>query len=53
MKDKQLLLWKYNKVTGYWEVMREVTLSTKDEWLSIYQADEPNELFKVSKTKPK
>ena len=53
MKAKQLMLWKYNKVAGYWQVMRDVQPSTKAEQLALYQKDEPNEVFKVSKIKPK
>jgi hypothetical protein len=46
-------LWKYNKITGYWVAIRSVTNETKEQWLSVFRADEPNELFKVSKNKPK
>jgi hypothetical protein len=53
MRAKKLMLWKYNKVAGYWEVVDYVQPSTKDEQLALYQKDEPNEVFKVSKIKPK
>ena len=53
MKSKPMMLWKYNKDTGYWQVMRDVLPSTASEWLSIYQNDQPSEVFKVSKIKPK
>ena len=53
MKAKQLMLWKYNKVNGHWQAIDYVQPSTKDEQLALYQKDEPNEVFKVSKIKPK
>ena len=46
-------LWKYNKITGYWIYIRSVTEETREQWLSIFQKDEPNEIFKLSKSKPK
>lgn len=49
----KLYLWKYNKVTGYWNIAREVNKETKDEWLSIFSQDEPDEKFAVSARKPK
>lgn len=46
-------LWKYNKITGYWVLVRDCAEDTADTWLFIFQKDEPNEIFKLSKTKPK
>ena len=46
-------LWKYNRITGLWVSQRTVTAETAQEWLSIFQADEPSEKFKVSKNRPK
>jgi hypothetical protein len=45
-------LWKLNKVTGFWEVER-VCNDNHQEWLNIYQNDAPNEIFKLSKNKPR
>ena len=28
-------LWKYNKITGFWNVVRAVTSDTAVEWLQI------------------
>lgn len=49
----KLFLCKYNKITGYWNIVREVNKETKDAWLKIFKQDEPNEIFKVSLRKPK
>ena len=46
-------LWKFNKVTGYWELCRSCDKENAAEWLSIFQNDEPNAQFKISKNKPK
>lgn len=53
MQAKSLKLWKFNKITGYWQLERDVTKENQAGWLKIYQQDEPDELFKVSKIKPK
>lgn len=50
---KELGLWKYNKITGYWKLERNVTPETKDQWLKTFKEDEPKETFMISKTKPK
>jgi hypothetical protein len=46
-------LWKYNKVTGYWGLVRECSADTADRWLAIFQADDPDGVYKVSKARPK
>jgi hypothetical protein len=28
-------LWKYNKITGFWNVVRSVTPDTAVEWLKV------------------
>ena len=48
-----LKLWKYNKITGLWKVERAVSEDTKNQWLTVFQNQEPNEFFKISKVKPK
>ena len=47
-----LRLWKYNRITGLWNVQRTVLPETKDEWLAIFRRDEPKETFVVSASKP-
>jgi hypothetical protein len=48
-----MFLWKYNKITGYWNKERTVTQETADQWLVIFSKDEPNEIFKISKNRPR
>ncbi|WP_155638791.1 hypothetical protein [Burkholderia territorii] len=49
----KLYLWKKNRITGYWTLVREVSASESEQWLSIFQSDEPNEQFKLSYRRPK
>lgn len=46
-------IWKYNKRSGLWDFQRDVTDESELEWLKIFRADEPNEIFKVASRKPK
>lgn len=46
-------LWKYNKTTGYWVLVRMCDNNTASQWLNVWQKDEPNEEFKLSKNKPR
>jgi hypothetical protein len=52
LEEIKMKLWKFNKITGYWNVAREVTKETKDQWLAVFQKTEPIEFFKVSKNRP-
>lgn len=45
-------LWKYDRVTGYWQRERSVTPETAAHWLEVFRHDEPREFFKVSKVRP-
>lgn len=45
-------LWKYNKRTGYWEMVRDSLIENAKRWLEIFQSDEPNEHFKLAKRRP-
>ena len=47
-----LQLWKYNTTTGYWKIERGVTPETKDEWLRIFEKDDPNGSYVVSASRP-
>ena len=40
-----LVLWKFNKVTGYWVFIRQCDESEAEEWQRIFSADEPTEYF--------
>ena len=47
-------LWRYNKITGYWVLARPSGYDdTMKNWLRIYQADEPNEYFRLSIRRPR
>lgn len=50
---RTLILWRYNPITGYWVRVRDVTSTTRKQWLTIWQKAEPGRAFKVSKNKPK
>ena len=47
-----LRLWKYNTTTGYWKVVRSVTPETKEDWLRIWQKDDPTGNYVVSTSTP-
>jgi hypothetical protein len=52
----KLLLWslRFSSAWGYrWELEREVTEETKEEWLKVCQKDEPEVMFQVGMKKPK
>ena len=48
-----MTLWRFNKVTGYWIPERKVTAETKEQWLEIFQEDNPDDTFVVSERKPR
>jgi len=52
-ESKQHGLFKYNKRSGMWDHQRSVSPETKDQYIDIFQKDEPNEHFVVSKNRPK
>lgn len=50
---KPSILWRYNRITGYWEAERSCIVgATCEEWLRVYSNDEPRELFKVAVKRP-
>jgi hypothetical protein len=52
MRERKLLLWKYNRITGYWRAERDVSPETAQQWLTIFRDDEPRESFKISASRP-
>lgn len=46
-------LWKYNKTTGYWEMVRDSLVENAGRWLEIFSNDEPDQYYKISKRRPK
>jgi hypothetical protein len=46
-------LWQYNAVTGYWKsIHRELELAVAQQYLAIFQKDEPRTLFVLSRRRP-
>ncbi len=45
-------LWKYNKTTGYWNMVRVCAKETAEQWLHTFTADEPDQTFVLSTRKP-
>lgn len=45
-------LWAYNHITGLWKLERKCTPDTEQKWLEIFQRDEPDTAFKLSKNRP-
>lgn len=50
--DLDMKLWKYNKVTGLWDYVRNVTTENKNQWLEVFEKAEPKENFKLCRNKP-
>ena len=46
-------LWHYNTTTGYWVLQRACDPAEAEQWLAIFQKDEPRAQFKLAKRKPK
>ena len=47
-------LWKYNRATGYFNIVKVIEVEANAiQWLELFQADEPNEYFVLSKIKPR
>lgn len=46
-------LWRYNKTTGYWVFCRECCESVAQDWLKVWQNDEPTVSFVLSPNRPK
>lgn len=47
-------IWKYNKVTGYWVLVKTIDIAyDAPKWLEIFQSDEPDESFILAYSKPR
>jgi hypothetical protein len=42
-------LWEYIRITGGWVKQRTCQADTSEQWLALFQADEPHESCKLSK----
>lgn len=45
-------LWKYNEITGYWVIVRNVIPEHAERWLEIFKEDDPNGKYCISKKRP-
>jgi hypothetical protein len=51
---RALQVWKYGRTTGIWRPERAVHEETDAKlWLRIFEKDEPNEYFTLSRNEPK
>lgn len=50
---KNLQLWRYGEITGFWKPERTVTEETATLWLAIFKRDEPKAHFTISRNTPK
>jgi hypothetical protein len=46
-------LWMLNKVTGYYKHVRTCSLENAQQWLMMFQTDQPSDTFILSVTKPR
>lgn len=45
-------LYKFNARTGFWQLERACDQANAQQWLAIFQGDEPSAKFVLSKNKP-
>lgn len=45
-------IWRYNVVSGGWELVRDTYLENAERWLEILRGDEPGVTFKAAKKRP-
>ena len=45
-------IWKYNPATGSWTLVRDSYKENAPRWMEIFQGDEPDAVFKISKKRP-
>jgi hypothetical protein len=48
-----ITLYKFNRITGYWVAVRQCDEDTAREWLRVFEQDEPEEYFYLSRRTPK
>lgn len=48
-----ITLYKYDRITGYWNIERQCSEETAEQWLKVFSDDAPNEYFYLSHRKPK
>ena len=50
---KEIALWRFNKITGFWSPELICKQDTAKEWIEIFRRDEPNEIFMLSLYQPR
>ena len=45
-------IWRYDKVTGYWNLVRDCYRENAKRWLEIFRQDEPDVTFKAQRRRP-
>lgn len=53
MKTEIVRIWQYNRVTGYWLLVRDCYRENAKRWLEIFSGDQPGEVFKAQLRRPK
>jgi hypothetical protein len=46
-------LWRFNPISGFWRIERMCDAATAQQWLSIFQRDEPKAHFALSRFSPR
>ena len=46
-------LWRYNPITGCWRIERMCKPDTAQQWLEMFQKDEPGAYFALSRFSPR
>lgn len=45
-------IWRWNRIGGHWDLVRDSYLENVDNWLRIFRGDHPAETFKAAKKRP-
>ena len=46
-------IWRFNPITGCWRIERMCDETTSALWLALFQSDEPNAYFALSRFSPR
>jgi len=46
-------IWRFNPITGCWRVERVCDAATAEQWLALFQSDEPKAHFALSRFSPR
>ena len=45
-------LYEYNKITGYWKLVRSHEIEDAEEWQRVFHSDAPDAYFWTAKRRP-